>query len=148
MPTTPRVGRMGEFQMDVATVLAVFLGAGLGALARWTLGIVLNPLFPTLPLGTLTANVAGGLLMGVALGVFAQFESIPVAWRLAVTTGFLGGITTFSTYSAETVTLLLRGEYRWASMHLALHVVASLVATLAGLSLTQAVLRAGTRTWG
>lgn len=128
--------------MDGISALAVFVGAGLGALLRWGLGMALNPLFPALPLGTLAANVLGGLLMGAALGVFAQFESLPVAWRLAVTTGFLGGLTTFSTYSAEAVTLLLRAEYRWASVHLITHVAASLLATLAGMAATHALFKA------
>jgi len=124
--------------MDGISAFAVFVGAGFGALLRWGLGITLNPLFPDLPLGTLAANVLGGLLMGLALGVFAQFESLPAAWRLAVTTGFLGGLTTFSAYSAEAASLLLRAEYRWATVHIATHVVASLLATLAGLAATHA----------
>lgn len=124
--------------MDGISALAVFVGAGFGALLRWGLGTALDPLSPAVPLGTLAANVLGGLLMGVALGVFAQFESLPAAWRLAVTTGFLGGLTTFSAYSAEAAMLLLRADYRWASVHLVTHVVASLLATLAGLAATNA----------
>lgn len=125
----------------MAAGIAVFSGAGFGALLRWALGHLLNPVFPTLPLGTLAANVLGGLLMGLALGAFAQFEAISPTMRLAMTTGFLGGLTTFSTFSAESVTLLLRGEYRWMCIHAALHVVASLVATLAGMALIRGVLK-------
>lgn len=127
--------------MDALSATAIFVGAGLGALLRWGLGLALNPIFPALPLGTLAANVLGGLLMGGALGVFAQFESLSPAVRLAITTGFLGGLTTFSTYSAETVTLLLRAEYRWASIHIVTHVAASLLATLAGMAATHTLLK-------
>ncbi len=127
--------------MDGISALSIFVGAGCGALLRWALGLAMNPVFPTLPLGTLAANALGGLLMGGALGVFAQYESLPPAVRLAFTTGFLGGLTTFSTYSAESVTLLLRGEYRWAALHTVAHVGVSLLATLAGLFAVQALSR-------
>ena len=127
--------------MGLTAGVAVFSGAGLGALLRWVLGHFLNPVFPTLPLGTLAANVLGGLLMGLALGAFSQYEAISPTMRLAMTTGFLGGLTTFSTFSAESVTLLLRGEYRWMAVHVALHVIASLLATLAGLALVRAMSR-------
>lgn len=123
--------------MNVTAGIAVFSGAGLGALLRWVLGHTLNPLFPSLPPGTLAANVLGGLLMGVVLGAFNQYDSISPAMRLALTTGFLGGLTTFSTFSAESLSLMLRGEYRWMGIHIALHVVASLLATLAGLKIVQ-----------
>ena len=79
--------------MNLISVLAVGLGAFVGAIARWLLGIALNPLLPSLPLGTLAANLAGGFVMGLALGVFAHYEALPIAWRLALTTGFLGGLT-------------------------------------------------------
>lgn len=123
--------------MDVLSALAIFMGAGLGALGRWALGLALNPLFPTVPLGTLSANVLGGLLMGLSLGLFAQFESLPPALRLAVTTGFLGGLTTFSTFSAEASTLLLRTEFVWAGVLILSHVVFSLSATLGGIAAVQ-----------
>ena len=88
------------------SAIAVFIGAGFGALSRWGLGLWLDPVFPTVPLGTLAANAIGGVLMGLVLGVFAQYESLSPLLRLALTTGFLGGLTTFSTFSAETATLL------------------------------------------
>lgn len=113
----------------------IFIGSGIGALARWGLGLWLNPVFPTVPLGTLAANAVGGLLMGLVLGVFAQYESLSPVLRLALTTGFLGGLTTFSTFSAETTVLLLRGEYGWALVVVGLHVGISLLATLAGVAL-------------
>lgn len=120
--------------MHGISAAAIFLGAGLGALLRWALGLALNPVFPTLPLGTLAANALGSLLIGIALGVFAQFESISPVVRLAVTTGFLGGLTTFSTFSAEATTLLLRGQYGWAGAIVAAHVGTCLLATFAGLA--------------
>ena len=128
--------------MNLIAGVAIFSGAGLGALLRWALGHTLNPLFPTLPPGTLAANVLGGLMMGLALGAFSQYEAIPPTLRLALTTGFLGGLTTFSTFSAESVTLLLRGEYRWMCIHAVLHVAASLIAMLAGMALVRGLLKA------
>ena len=83
----------------------------------------------------------GGLLMGIAMGVFGHFETLNPAVRLAVTTGFLGGLTTFSTYSAETTVLLLRTEYAWAVLHVVAHVGLSLAATVGGLALTTGLLR-------
>jgi len=124
--------------MNLSAGLAVFSGAGTGALLRWALGSILDPLFPNLPPGTLAANVLGGLLMGVLLGAFSQYEAIPPTMRLALTTGFLGGLTTFSAFSAESAALLLRGEYRWMCLHAGLHVTASLLATLAGLAVIRA----------
>jgi CrcB protein len=97
--------------------------------------MALNPVFPTVPLGTLAANVLGGLLMGLAMGLFTQFESLSPTMRLAITTGFLGGLTTFSTFSAETVTLLMRAEYLWAGVLVLAHLLASLLATFAGIAL-------------
>lgn len=120
--------------MNVNSGIAIFAGAGIGALLRWMLGHFLNPAFPTLPLGTLAANVLGALLMGLAMGAFAQYENLSPVMRLAFTTGFLGGLTTFSTYSAEATTLLLRGELRWAAIHIFAHVAASLLATLLGIA--------------
>lgn len=126
--------------MDGISALGIFVGAGIGALLRWALGLALNPVFPTIPLGTLAANALGGLLMGVTLGLFAQFETLSPTVRLAVTTGFLGGLTTFSTFSAETTTLLLRGEYGWAGAAVASHVGISLLATFAGIGVVRSVI--------
>lgn len=121
--------------MNISGFLAVGSGAFVGAVLRWVLGIALNPIFPTLPLGTLVANLLGGLLMGLAMGVFAQFEALPVVIRLAVTTGFLGGLTTFSTFSAETVTLLIRQQYAWAGAIIGSHLLGSLLMTILGFSM-------------
>lgn len=128
--------------MNFASILAVGFGAFAGAIVRWMLGIALNPLLPTLPLGTLAANLAGGFLMGLALGFIGHFEALPIALRLAITTGFLGGLTTFSTFSAETVTLMLRGQFAWTAAMIATHVVGSLAMTLAGIALMRVLVRA------
>lgn len=128
-------------RVSLLSAIAIFLGAGLGALLRWVLGHFLNPAFPTLPLGTLAANVLGALLMGCALGLFAQYESMSPAIRLAVTTGFLGGLTTFSTFSGESTVLLLRGEYGWAGALITLHVGASLLATFTGIALMRGLFK-------
>jgi CrcB protein len=128
--------------MGITAVIAVGGGAALGAWLRWLFGMALNPLFPTLPLGTLAANLLGGFLVGCALGAFVHFRGLPPEWQLFVMTGFLGGLTTFSTFSAEAITLLLRQQYLWFAAHLAVHVGGSLLATLAGLGLIRALLRA------
>ena len=120
--------------MGLTAGVAVFSGAGLGALLRWVLGHFLNPVFPTLPLGTLAANVLGGLLMGLALGAFSQYEAISPTMRLAMTTGFLGGLTTFSTFSAEVTTLLQQGRLAWAGAAISVHVLGSLAMTLLGMA--------------
>jgi CrcB protein len=113
--------------------LAVGVGAVLGSWLRWWLGILLNVVLPNLPLGTLAANLIGGYLMGLALGYFEHFQALAPETRLMITTGFLGGLTTFSTFSAETTTLLLRHEYGWASLIIGSHVIGSLVMTLLGI---------------
>lgn len=127
--------------MSFLGILAVGGGAALGAWLRWLLGIVLNPVFPTLPLGTLAANLVGGYLMGLALAIISHFEALPVEARLLITTGFLGGLTTFSTFSAEAATLLVRQQTGWAAAHVLLHVVGSVLMTFAGIGSMRFVLR-------
>ena len=122
-----------EMGMPWSGVLAVGGGAAMGAWLRWGLGTMLNALFPTLPLGTLAANLLGGLLMGMAMELLLRHAVLPPEARLLITTGFLGGLTTFSTFSAEVMTLLLRREYLWGSIAIAAHVVGSLAMTLAGI---------------
>ncbi len=124
------------------SLLAIGCGAFLGACLRYLLGLVLNPVFPTIPLGTLAANLVGALVMGVAMGAFTQFQALSPEMRLFVTTGFLGGLTTFSTFSAETVTLLLRAEYAWALAIVALHLIGSLAMTVLGFVSIHALARA------
>jgi len=116
------------------SVSGVALGAALGALLRWWLGGRLNPLIPALPLGTLAANLIGGYVVGLALAIFAARPELSDGWRLFVITGFCGGLTTFSSFSAEVVHLLQAGRQLTAVAAIALHVGGSLVATLVGIA--------------
>ncbi|MBS0432336.1 MAG: fluoride efflux transporter CrcB [Proteobacteria bacterium] len=127
--------------MMFSALLATGCGAFLGACLRYLLGVALNPVFPTLPFGTLAANLLGGLIMGLTMGAFAQFSALAPEARLFVTAGFLGGLTTFSTFSGETVTLLLRQEYLWSLALIGLHVVGSLAMTLLGFAIAQGLVR-------
>jgi CrcB protein len=127
--------------MHVYALLATGCGAFLGACLRYLFGLWLNPLFQPVPLGTLAANLLGGLLMGLILGAFAQFQSLAPETRVFITTGFLGGLTTFSTFSGETITLLLRQQYGWTAAMIGLHLVGTLAMTLIGFALMQALLR-------
>lgn len=119
--------------------LAVGFGAALGAWARWGLGLLLNPVFPTLPLGTLAANLIGGFAIGIVMGAADPVGLSPTT-RLLITTGFLGGLTTFSTFSAETMSLLLRAQYGWACVTVAAHLGGSLLLTGTGLLLARLLL--------
>ncbi|MEL7941562.1 MULTISPECIES: fluoride efflux transporter CrcB [Pseudomonas] len=114
------------------SILAIALGASLGALLRWFLGLQLNALFPTIPPGTWAANVIGGYVIGLAVALFAANPGLSPEWRLLLVTGFCGGLTTFSTFSAETFSLLQTGRVAWALGEIAVHVVGSLLATAAG----------------
>lgn len=116
------------------SILAISAGASLGAVSRWLLGLALNGLFPLIPPGTLAANLIGGYLIGLALAFFTQYSGLPPEWKLFVVTGFLGGLTTFSTFSAEVTHLLQQGRLLLASGAIAVHVLGSLAATLAGLA--------------
>jgi CrcB protein len=118
-------------------VIAVGGGAAVGAWMRWGLGALLNPIFPTLPLGTLAANLVGGLLMGVAMELASRHTLLSPEMRLLITTGFLGGLTTFSTFSAEITTLLLRREFVWTALGIAAHVIGSVVLTIVGILLAR-----------
>ena len=119
--------------MNGAGFVAVGIGAALGAWLRWILGIFFNPMFPSVPLGTLIANLVGGYLIGVAVEYFGQHAGVPPEARLFVITGFLGGLTTFSTFSAEAVALLSRAQYGWAALHIGAHLAGSLFATVLGI---------------
>ena len=96
------------------SVLAISIGAAAGALLRWRLGVQLNSLFPVLPPGTLAANLVGGYIIGLAIDYFAQAPHLSPEWRLLIITGFCGGLTTFSTFSAEVVANLQEGQLLWA----------------------------------
>lgn len=115
------------------TILVIALGAATGAVLRWLLGLRLNSLFPAIPPGTLLANLIGGYIIGVAIAYFASAPNIAPEWRLLVITGFCGGLTTFSTFSAETLILIQQGRLGTAAGAIALHVSGSLLMTFAGL---------------
>ena len=116
------------------SVLAISIGAALGALLRWQLGIRLNSLFPTIPPGTLVANLVGAYLIGLAIAFFSSFSAISPEWRLLIITGFCGGLTTFSTFSAELAMLLQQGRISWALGAAAAHVAGSVLMTIAGIA--------------
>jgi CrcB protein len=124
----------------LSSLLAIAAGASLGAILRWLLANGLNALLPTMPPGTLVANLLGGYLIGVAVAFFAQHPSLPPAWRLFVVTGFLGGLTTFSSFSAEVVNNLVAGRTSWALATAAVHLLGSVGMTLLGMG-TVALLR-------
>lgn len=115
-------------------VFAISLGAALGAVARWQLGERLNSLFPTMPPGTLAANLIGAYIIGLAIPFFAHSSAVAAEWRLLVITGFCGGLTTFSTFSAELTVLVQEERLIWAMLTISAHVVGSLLMTFAGMA--------------
>jgi len=119
--------------MSLGSFLAVGGGAALGAWARWGLGVALNPLFPTVPLGTLAANLIGGYLVGFAVALFHHHAGLSPELKLFLITGFLGGLTTFSTFSAEVVALIERAQYGWALTAAGGHLFGSLLMTGLGI---------------
>jgi CrcB protein len=127
--------------MSALGLAAVGVGAVLGAWLRWGLGTLLNPFLPDLPLGTLAANLVGGFVIGLAIEFFAFFPGVAPEWRLALITGFLGALTTFSTFSAESVTLLARGQYAWAAVHVTGHLAGSLAMTTFGILVFRLIAR-------
>lgn len=114
-------------------ILAICVGASLGALLRWWLGSLLNGVFPTIPPGTLAANLIGAYIIGLAVGFFSVSPAVSPEWRLLIITGFCGGLTTFSTFSAELVTLLQQGRALWAVGAIAAHLIGSVAMTFAGI---------------
>ena len=120
------------------SILAVAIGGSLGSLLRWWFSATLNPHFPAVPPGTLTSNLVGCYIVGIAVAYFATYTAVPPEWRLFVITGFCGGLTTFSTFSAEVVGMLMAGRPLWALGAAAAHLFGSLLMTLAGI---------GTVTW-
>lgn len=125
----------------IYSVAAICVGASMGAVLRWGLSLALNGCFATIPAGTLAANLLGGYLIGVAFAIFAEHPALAPEWRLLIITGFLGGLTTFSTFSAEVVTLLQQGRWVWAMSTIAAHVAGSLSLTLLGIATVALVKR-------
>ncbi|EOV8838113.1 fluoride efflux transporter CrcB [Cronobacter dublinensis] len=110
-------------------MLAVFLGGGTGSVLRWWLGLRLNPVHHAIPLGTLTANLAGAFIIGAGLAWFNRMTHLDPMWKLLITTGLCGGLTTFSTFSAEVVFLLQDGRLGWAGLNVALNLLGSFMMT-------------------
>lgn len=118
---------------------AVGAGAALGAWLRWVLAVWLNTVTAQVQIGTLIANLAGGYLIGLLLGLFGAMPGLSPEWRLFAITGFLGGLTTFSTFSGEAMMLLQRQEYGWALAHSALHLIGSIACCIAGFATWRAL---------
>jgi len=125
--------------MNAMGFVAVGAGAALGAWLRWALSSAFNHLFVSLPLGTLASNIIGGYLIGIAVEVLVHHSVLTPEWRLFIITGFLGGLTTFSTFSAEAVGLLSRAQYGWALVLILAHLVGSLSMTVFGMMTVRAV---------
>lgn len=118
----------------LASIASICAGASIGAVLRWLLAGRFNALLPSLPIGTLAANLIGGYLIGVAVACFAAMPELSPQWRLFVITGFLGGLTTFSTFSAEVVTQLQQGRPGWAVATAFFHLAGSLALTALGIA--------------
>ncbi|MFS2221620.1 fluoride efflux transporter CrcB [Pantoea sp. B65] len=119
----------------VKSMLAVMIGGAVGCALRWMISLRFNSLFPNLPPGTLMVNLAGGFIIGVALAYLLKNPHLDPMWRLLIVTGLCGGLTTFSTFSAEIVVLLQNGNYLWAMFSVMTHVIGSLLMTFAGFAL-------------
>ncbi len=137
-PPAPRTHRENKMTLSIC---AIAFGAALGALLRWYFANRLNAIFPQLPPGTLAANILGGYLIGIAMAVFLACPAAAPEWKLLTVTGFLGGLTTFSTFSAEVVTALLEGRSLWALSTIFTHVFGSVVMTLCGVGTVHLIRR-------
>ena len=127
------------WRVTTSGFLVVGIGAVFGAWLRWALGVFLNAVHPSLPIGTLVANLAGGYLIGVTIQWLGLRPDLPPELRLLVVTGFLGALTTFSTFSVEAVNLLMRGQYGWAFGHSFVHLAGSLTCTWLGMQTVKAL---------
>jgi len=115
------------------SIFVISIGASCGAVLRWFLGLQLNTLFPSIPMGTVAANLLGGYLVGLAIGLFEHHPLLSPEYRLLIITGFLGGLTTFSTFSAEVATLLQEQRFGWALATISLHLIGSVALTILGM---------------
>jgi CrcB protein len=118
----------------IYSIIAISIGASLGAVSRWLLSIGLNAIWVTMPLGTLLANLVGGYLIGLATSFFEAQGHLPPELKLLVITGFLGGLTTFSTFSSEVVLVMQSGDYLKAFLTIAFHLIGSLALTMLGIA--------------
>lgn len=115
-----------------SSLLAVIVGGSIGCVSRWLLSVKLNDLYPNLPIGTLVVNLIGGFIIGMAMAFFVRHPGLDPAWKLLITTGLCGGLTTFSAFSAEVVLMLQDGRVGWAAITISAHVVGALLMTFAG----------------
>jgi fluoride exporter len=120
------IGDMGNPALSWTAFFAVGLGGAMGCWLRWLLAVALNHRMDELPMGTLVANLVGGFLIGLILGAISHHPEWPVEWRLFLVTGFLGGLTTFSTFSAEAFGLIERGQFVFAALHIGAHLLGSI----------------------
>ncbi|KGT86667.1 camphor resistance protein CrcB [Erwinia typographi] len=116
----------------IKSLIAVAIGGSAGSVLRWILGVRLNALFPNLPPGTLAVNLIGGLIIGAAMAFFLRNPELDPTWKLFIATGFCGGLTTFSTFSLEVVTLMQSGQFFWAVSTVLAHLIGSLLMTFVG----------------
>ncbi len=123
----------------IPSLIAVIFGGAAGCVIRWQLGVRLNGFFPSLPPGTLLVNLAGGFIIGAALAWFTRHPQLDPAWKLLISTGLCGGMTTFSTFSVEIFILLQEGSYGWAAFSVLSHVLGSLTMTAGGFYLVMAL---------
>lgn len=121
-------------------LVAIGLGAAGGAWIRWGLGLIFNATLKNIPLGTFLANLVGGFLIGVAVEFFSHNTQLSPEWKLLIITGFLGGLTTFSTFSLESVQLIQSGRVGWAAILIGIHVFGSILMTVLGLSLCKSLM--------
>lgn len=115
------------------SIFAISVGASLGATLRWVFSLILNPLSTAIPLGTVLANLLGGFLIGLAMAFFEQHQALSPHWKLLIITGFLGGLTTFSSFSAEVTQMLQEGSLMLALTTTLVHVIGSLLMTFTGI---------------
>lgn len=114
----------------LSTLLAVFIGGGLGSVARWYVSLKMNGISPVLPLGTLTVNLVGAFIIGLGIAIFSRMTHLDPVWKLLLTTGFCGGLTTFSTFSLELVYMLQDGRFAAALLNILLNLAGSVAMTL------------------
>ncbi|MGQ6142867.1 fluoride efflux transporter CrcB [Serratia sp. IR-2025] len=114
----------------LSSLLAVFIGGGVGSVLRWAVSMKMNPLNVHIPLGTLMVNLIGGFIIGLAMAIFTRMTHLDPTWKLLITTGFCGGLTTFSTFSLEVVYLMQDGRFGWALANMLLNLAGSLAMTL------------------
>jgi len=114
----------------LSTLLAVFIGGGVGSVARWYVSLKMNGISPVLPLGTLTVNLVGAFIIGLGIAIFSRMTHLDPVWKLLLTTGFCGGLTTFSTFSLELVYMLQDGRFAAALLNILLNLAGSVAMTL------------------